>query len=95
MYTCFKNSLGVAVGIGCIVKRSPFEIVGDSERGAVGNQGEDTLVLGCRRGVVERCAALLVFGTDLTAFSYHHVHTLNVTGGGEERGGGGGGGGGG
>ena len=67
------------------MKRSPFEIVGDGERSAVGNQREDTLVLGSCRGVVEGRASLLVPGTDLTSFTYHHVHTLDVSG---ERGGG-------
>ena len=66
------------------MKRGTVEVIRHCEGGAVGNQGEDTLVLGGRRGVVEGSATELVTSTDLTTLTDHHVHTLNVTAGREK-----------
>ena len=66
------------------MKRGTVEVIRHSEGGAVGNQGEDTLVLGGRRGVVEGSATELVTSTDLTTLTDHHVHTLNVSAGREK-----------
>ena len=58
---------------------SPIELVGDDQRGPVGYQGEDGLVLGSGGSVVEGGTTQLVSGIDRAVFSYHHVHTFDVT----------------
>lgn len=75
------HSLGIAISSRCIVQWSPVELIQTSERGSVGHEGEDTLVLGRGRGVVEGRATILVTTVDVREANHvqNHINTLNVT----------------
>ena len=63
------------------MQRSPVELIQTSERGSVGHEGEDTLVLGRGRSVVEGRATILVATVDVGEANHvqNHINTLNVT----------------
>ena len=60
---------------------SPVELVQAGEGGTIGNQGENTLVLGSGSSIVEGRVTILVTSIDVGEPNHiqNHINTLNVT----------------
>ena len=63
------------------MQRCPVELVEAGERGSIGYEGEDTLVLGCGSSVVEGRVTILVTSVDVGEPNHvqDHINAFDVT----------------
>ncbi len=62
------------------MQRGPPKVVNHSDGGAIGHEGDDTLMLSSGGSIVQWGAAKLVLQIDVTSLANHQVNTLDVPG---------------